>query len=706
MAKVPWSVSVDACCCEACDFIFQSLTASLPHHGYPVFNTQTFCGTQYPIDEGVRYLKQQHQGLGSSGVYCGGFPRHAEHTKTYIIDPFTGYECNTSEPGIEFWCTTAFGGAKNVDCSPTSLKWDCGTVKASSVCKEGADLPLNLTETLSNSYTLEDVANNVSQLLSQNPITETNIPPGAAGHVRVGSSHSVINWGGPAATCSYFYKEFGLVMKTRLRVKFPTADKKYKLVTRDKNYGFVSETPEQTTTKGQVIFVEPPSSPGYVCVEPACSFGFGAGISCTVSGSHTTRRRVCRDDKGEEITCPPCTLHIGPDCNYYNTMTTVSSGNSSEDYQSTRNYGCTGDSVQEQDTINGNVSSTTVDTRCPTTYSCGGELEGIGETENYNEETGEWEYGTGPIGGNYNKTGTYFRSVSGDIAIPFSYSCSENYDDCSGIPSKPTTCLLYTFRYPMTCGVASCNSSYNNSVKVPAGPIDWSDGSQPYGESTVTTTFKSSVQLQNRSVTSTQTSSYLDDWSWSIPYDSEKDCEKGSWNTNSSGTVSKNDTCTTTVTWSNSEDIDASGIFGPAEAGKWETQTLPWCSENQIKNCMTFTGCVERYKLPSYSTESSASYSCKITFQARQVPPGKPPAMYSVWYNFYDSEETIGNTGFQAASCPVRTVTAYNQELGTTSSGGQVTVSVSVPGLSTTEGKTKCRLGMNAWVYEIVPEDP
>ena len=660
MPKVNWTSAGndDKCgCCEPCSgVIFQSLTAHLPHHGFSPFATEGLCGGSGEAPEGTRYLTLTFSGLGTQGAYCGGSKKHGRQTKKHVVDPLTGYICNTSAPGINFWCSQAYGGAgNNTQCSPTSLKWDCGTVAAASICEEGEDIPLTLEETLSDAYTIAEVASNVTNLLGQHTISDSNIPPGAGGSVVVGSGHSAINWGGSSATCAYYYKGYGHVMKTKLRVTFKTAGIVYKLITTDEN-GTVTNEEEATSTENQVLNVDPPSEPGSVCVTPACSFGGPASVDCSISGNYTTRRLVCRDpDTDEQIPCGGgCSGFLAPDCKPYNTLTTTFSGSYQESYDGTWNW-CTDEPGTWGHTWDwtSNSSGTTTETACPT-YSVTNEGNGS-QNVDYTDKEYEKEA--------FNASNT-IDFATGEETCDYSDGYGDTLDDCRlwmnfhGIAGGGQ-CMDCDGSYTDTTNESECHYTANG---------------------TQTRTYSKTIDNTSVTCTSSETSSSNTNF---ICVD-EESCP-ASGDLTSTHTRSFNGQGTTTHTWENKQGAEGTGD------GQWESETTPHES-----------GCVERYSQPTYSTESTATYTCTLKFTAPEVPEGEPAKYYSVWYNYYDLTEEPANDGTGASKCPVRTVTADSVELGTSSSGGEVSISISVPQLSADEGTTKCRVGFSAWVYEII----
>jgi hypothetical protein len=662
-----------ACCgCES-DAIFQSLTASLPHHGFAPFS----CDGGSNSNTSTRYLTNTVSGLATTG--CGEYKKHGQASRSYTIDPMTGYVCIGGEPAPYFWCSP---GSREADqCSPTSRKWDCGIISNSQKalnCGKGQDedgnpLRLTLEENLSDAYTLDDVESNVDALLSQNPIDDNSMPPGVAGTVVTGSGHSIITWGGTAATSAYFYKGNGQVMKTKLRVTFPTATS-YKLVTKDESGGVLSEITREATA-GQVITVPPPSSPGYTTVEPSCAFpSIPTTLDCNVSGGTTTSRLVCRDDSTEEIPCPSCNYFIGPDCEQYNTKTVTSSATGS--YESSYFFGFgDGDDVNSELNASGNtnsVTTTTINGDCSQTNSCEGTKEVI-------------------------DVFTYSEAIGGFAASDIT-TTTDNIDLCTGEGTCTQSVVYPDFpeenrSNSISCGYAydpstatGCTASCDGSTTEKGKDYDsflvrhcyTGEDSEGGGYLDITVIRTSSISLSANTVTMKGTFNLTSDM---------KECVYETYEETHTAE------CNTEVVYSNPEEGGA--------AGNWETESLPWCSGEQTEGCVSFSGCVGNYSGPTYRTKSNASISCQATFSA---PESEDAKYFETWFHYYTVEDS-GPGGIEsnlgATGCRVRTVRAFNTRVGTSSGGGQVSVSGPSISLSTSEGKTKCLMGPIVYTYEI-----
>jgi hypothetical protein len=658
------------CGCCGLDAVFQSLTASLPHHG---FSARSCPGDTVNLDPPIKYLTLTYSGLATTG--CGEYKKHGPAERSYVIDPKTGYQCIGGDPSPSFWCSP--GTNEPEQCSETSKKWDCGPLPQSRIdqnCGEDKDedgnlLRLTLEETMSNPYTIDDVESNVDSLLSENPITENSMPPGVAGTVVAGSGHSIITWSGAAAaTSAYFYKAFGQVMKTKLRVTFPNGGL-YKLVTKDESGEVVSEE-EKQATKGQVITVPPPESPGYTTVEPvSCAFpSIPTTLDSDVSGNYTTKRKACRNEAGDEIPCPSCNYFIGPDCEQYNTKTVGVSGNSTRKatwYQiATPEHGGSG-SPEVDDEVNGsvNLSSTYKETACPYSNEC------ISKNNTYSYTERAYEY-----------IDTCTCEIGCDNTQPPGLEFSEEGGACS-----PDGCGMWWGIYgsgPVSpiCGIVACNKeeSDSESINYPGGEDEFCMGG--YTDTTESSSSQS-ISISGNVVTSTNSSEY-----------SKEEVGRSCGGFDGTVTESKSANCTVTVTYSNEEGAD-----GPT--GGWETESLPWCSEEQTEGCVTFTGCVEKFSRATYSTESSATVSCEGSFTAPEAPEGETN-QFETWFHYYTVEDS-GSEGIELnlgrTGCRTRTVQAFNTRVNTSSEGGETSVSGPSISLSTSEGKTKCLIGPVAY---------
>lgn len=694
MPKVNWTSAGNSSqcgCCGDCDLIFQSLTASLPLHGFSPYD----CDGEGSSSD-TRYLSITYSGMATSG--CGPYKKHGEASRTYTIDPMTGYQCISGDSEPRFWCNQS----READqCSATSRKWDCGIISNSEKnlnCGVGKDSEGNtlrkpLTESLSQPYTLNGVESNVDALLSQNPITDTSMPPGAAGTVVAGTGHSIITWQAGAATSAYFYKGSGHVMKTKLRIKFPTA-RTYKLVTKDEDGNVISEVTREATA-GQFIDVPPPSSPGYTSVDPSCGFPtLGTSLECNVSGGYTTRRRVCRDDSYEEIPCPPCPMFIGPDCKEYNTITHVKTASASRSWADT----VTGvDYYASSDHYSGNASNTFIEHACPYREECVEISGSASRTEIFQEgdpETCEVQVTS---------------CESGEDCFPAGNGCSAKYEYTSpdlnyyGAPCDENRFIGYpSYGTPLSllCGHASCSKTITESFSIVYEPPNHLP--EECRDAINESFSRNSTTTQNIVVSGNTVSSSFSH-NGTGQFDGTYEEGSGEWACFQPGTVStayldqKN--CDYTSTYSNTDNPDDDG-----DENGWESETLPWCSGEQTEDCMSFSGCVERYLSANFSTSSTASISCTASFTAPEVSEEEGPKNFNTWFHYYTVEDS-GPSGIEtnlgAVGCRVRTVVAHNSQVGSSSRGGEVSISGPSVSLSTSDGKTECLIGPIAYTYEL-----
>jgi hypothetical protein len=661
--------------CDCSDiYSAKSITASLPHYGYSKF----VCDPENPPEEDeenpVRYLVYKVACQGTSG--CGEYTKNGELEFSNIIDPLTGLVCTTGDRNTQCWCSLLF--AEVTECSETSKTYDCGELttaeKTELCCSENAtDSPLNpqnscadsarktQAHSISSTYSLNDVVGNVDTLLSGQGFEQ--MPNNAGGTVITGTGHSILTWS--QKTCGWeasYSKDGGVISKTKVEIIFKNAGE-YTLTTTFKNGGTSEQT--GTASAGQILVIDPPIDPGTIKFTPNCRPKvFGVVLDTKISGEFTTRRQVCRNEEEEEIPCPACSLFVGPDCELYNTITETASGSKTANENSQgepspifTSYGSS---------FSGNYSYEYKQTACPSTFTCI-EHSGSSSSTRYRDDEGTTvtcncetnPCPSGPLEGSV-CNGTY----NGEPA----QNC-ESLVDTQVYGYAPLTALLGSH--------VSCNSSTSTSD---SGSYD-----DPYacltGGFEETINQEQSIEVSGSEVSSSYSLSktYSSNENYKVEDESDP-CTEGSVST----TRSENHNSTRITVYSNSDDINS-------EAGKWESETLPWCSDDQTENCVNFTGCVERYKRATYSTDSTASISVDGEFD---IPPSPESNInWKAWFHYY----TVSNDF--SSLCQVRTVRAFNEQFSGTSNGGRANFSASVSLAPDGDNSTMCLGGMSATAF-------
>jgi hypothetical protein len=313
-------------CCDGCGLEVRSVTASLSHVGYLPFT----CEGSEPPPTDTRYLKYRASGDGYIEA-CGVAPQHQNVTQEWEVDPFTGLTCyNGPEAGI-----VSSGCSELQNCSATQKSYSCafeGDPNDPCAPIEGGSV--NWTESLQDSYTIEDVASNVDTVLGRiNPYGNDGMPAGTRGSVVNGTNGSILTWVNECAlNRAEYISGAGGVTKTKLFVKF-TKDTQYTLT---QSNGSVQTL---TATEGQQIIVETPSEPNtWTDIAIAIKTKVGCCNSSIGATTHTgeTTDSIFVPDEGAP---PPPIPFIGPDCKKYLTMRTETTVDCTQSLTHNQTYG-------------------------------------------------------------------------------------------------------------------------------------------------------------------------------------------------------------------------------------------------------------------------------------------------------------------------------------------------------------------------------
>jgi hypothetical protein len=627
-------------CCDDCGLEVRSVTASLSHVGYLPFT----CEASEPPPTDTRYLKYRASGDGYIEA-CVGAPQHQNVTQEWEVDPFTGLTCYNGLPSeiISNGCSDLF------DCSQTQKFYSCALNTYDSCTSAQEVGEINWTESLQDSYTIEDVANNVDTVLGRiNPYGNDGMPAGTRGSVVNGTNGSILTWVNECAlNRAEYISGAGGVTKTKLFVKF-TKDTQYTLT---QSNGSVQTL---TATEGQQIIVETPSEPNaWTDIAIINKTKAGCCNSSIVATTHTGQTTDSIFVPDEDAPPPPIPF-IGPDCKKYLTIyTTISSsytdsggGSSNQTFSdgSTNNseYGYTiSDSYQSTSTINAGqepsvtefytiaTSKTVIDNN--TTYSYSEELEDYYKSNEYtstenctssNNETGEiitttnttqetifYEDGSSDSGDKQTSTGTG------------SGTCSSSGVIWGSVPSDIAGCPNYEWvdswsNYEVGTTTYNRNVIYSKKTEI-SGAVD---------SSTITV---------NRTETGTST---------------EESSDSGeNYNSTASDFASGIQVYTTVTTYSNP-------YLGPDDLGTWKVETSP----NESL-------CASRTESETTKQSNNVAASVELTFTA---PASELPITYEHWFHYYTVEADSSEEG-----CPTSDVVAHNEKWTSVSRGGVLTLS-------------------------------
>jgi hypothetical protein len=403
------SCGSNPCCCS---FEVQTVGAFLPHRGYGKFNCDgdgiDFAESGGTEENPIKYLTYKTRGPAVVGGTCGGNATNKKDvTQTWTIDPYYGgvgdnnFTCYNGDEGVFSLCDTSI--AEITSCSNTERVYTCGEAteqEKTDYCIEDENFEKTWTESLEDSYSLDDVSSNVSSALSSVGFSN---PKGTFGSVQFGTNDDkVLQWSpGGASPESQYQRGIGGVYKQKTRIKF-IATGTFKKIT-ELDSGSVSEE-EIEVTANQVITIEPPSEPGRIYINPSCTTSFlSTNITSSCAGNVTTKTNNNNN----------CTFFTAPDCELYNTKTTTIQ------YERTSNYNFDGGDLGTFVTSSSetNADWTFTDTACPATSTV--------EGSNVYKETGTERC----IGASLGADPCYTDSIDNTVtATPEGITCSYEPD--------------------------------------------------------------------------------------------------------------------------------------------------------------------------------------------------------------------------------------------------------------------------------------
>jgi hypothetical protein len=623
-----------ACCCYA---EVRSVTASLSHVGYLPFTCE---GSEPPTTD-TRYLKYSASGDGYIEA-CGVAPQHQNVTQEWEVDPFTGLTCyNGPEAGI-----VSSGCSELQNCSATQKSYSCAFEgDPNDPCAPDS---INWTESLQDSYTIDDVASNVDTALGRiDPYGNDGMPAGTRGSVINGTNGSILSWVNECAlNRAEYISGAGGVTKTKLFVKF-TKDTQYTLTQSDGSVQTLN------ATEGQEITIDPPATPNTwtdIAIVNKTKVGCcNSSIGATTHTGETTDSTFNIDYSLDEW---PPTPFIGPDCKKYLTIHTINSSSSTSSGEDAGNEswfeGSTSDSgseytisesYQSTGTINagqepsGTVSYTLTGSKTSfvnnTTYSYSEDLDANYKSNEYSSTTNCTTGGNGATSEiSTTSQSTYFYEDGSSYSAGPQTSAYTNSGPCSysgviwgSVPSDVASCPNYVWGDSWSDYVVG-NTTYNRNVTFSK-------------KTEISGTVDSSIITVNRNATGT--TSYEDSVSGEY-YDS-----------NGSGSHSGIQVASIVTTYSNP-------YLGPAHPGTWEDETSP----NESL-------CASRTESETTKQSKNVAASVELTFTA---PASESPITYEHWFHYYTVEVDSSEEG-----CPTSDVVAHNEKWTSVSSGGVLTLS-------------------------------
>jgi hypothetical protein len=616
-------------CCDGCGLEVRSVTASLSHVGYLPFT----CEGSEPPPTDTRYLKYRASGDGYIEA-CGVAPQHQNVTQEWEVDPFTGLTCYNGLHSeiISNGCSDLF------DCSQTQKFYSC-SLNANDPCTSAQEVgEINWTESLHDSYTIEDVANNVDTALGRiNPYGNDGMPAGTRGSVANGTNGSILTWVNECAlNRAEYISGAGGVTKTKLFVKF-TKDTQYTLT---QSNGSVQTL---NATEGQQITVDPPATPNtWTTIAIVNTTKAGCCNSSIVATTHTGQTTDSIFVPDEDAPPPPIPF-IGPDCKKYLTRYTTNSSSHTESgggaSNETFSNGSTNnseyeytleESYQSTDTTNAGqepsgtesytitTSKTTIDNN--TTYSYSEESEEYYKSNEYSS-TENCTSSNNATGGTSSTTETTTQDTI-FYEDGSSYSGDEQTSTSSGDEPCASSGVIWG---SVPSGIASCpNYEWDDS---------WSNYVLSYSKKTeISGAVDSSTITVTRNATGTGT-------------DESSDSGENS-NSTASNYSSGIQGDTIVTTYSNP-------YLGP---DTWEDETSP----NESL-------CASRTESETTKQSNNVAASVELTFTA---PASELPITYEHWFHYYTVEVDSSEQG-----CPTSDVVAHNEKWTSVSSGGVLTLS-------------------------------
>lgn len=610
-----------SCCCYA---EVRSVTASLSHVGYLPFT----CEGSEPPPTDTRYLKYRASGDGYIEA-CGVAPQHQNVIQEWTVDPFTGLTCyNGPEADI-----VSSGCSELQNCSATQKSYSCAGDE-NNPCTQAS---INWTESLQDSYTIEDVASNVDTMLGRiNPYGNDGMPAGTRGSVVNGTNGSILTWVNECAlNRAEYISGAGGVTKTKLFVKFT----KHTQYTLTQSNGSVQTL---TATEGQQIIVETPSEPNTwtdIAIVNKTKVGCcNSSIGATTHTGETTDSTFVAD--GGQFPC----YHIGPDCKKYLKEEEIS------EYVGS----CEGSNSSNEDFGGGKVasvsgtSSGTSSTKITETRECGQRnivnveySAGFESSSNYKSNGFSYDY----------ETDEWYKSID----VEQNYLCSSTYID--GIQSGSTTGNIITTNYYKNEGGGISSYTTNQPVDfetIKCGECGSNSGSPeplPYDLANC-----SSYDWQGENTTRNKTTTISDtevkvEVSMAFNISNQSSSSSGDYSETSSSNYSQTGSVTITTTYSN-EYISKDQY----QNGTWEDETSP----NESL-------CASRTESETTKQSKNVAASVELTFTA---PTSESPITYEHWFHYYTVEVDSSEEG-----CPTSDVVAHNEKWTSVSSGGVLTLS-------------------------------
>jgi len=460
--------------CGCCFADIQTISASLFHVGYAAFD----CGGGNSNTD-TKYLQLKKQGIGTVNA-CGNWNANKKNlTQTWTVDPFTKTTCYNGDKGTISYLCNALS-----NCTATQKTYNCGPVteqEKENFCTE-ENFQKTLTESLTNPYTLDDVADNVDSALSQ---FNFNNPKATFGTVNFGTGgNKVLKWsansGTPESKFTYFLNDQGVrdgVYKQKAKIKI-LKDGVLTKITESEN-GDIIEKKAITVTKDQIIILDPPDEPGRIYFIPYCSTkSIFTNIKTSCSGTITTKTNTNENN---------CTYFIGPDCKQYDTKTRTTTAGSSNTSTNNYNYLLEGCSKAIGDEGDECIIKSTVTTEESSQYT-----ETISESlgKQNQEDQSCYKKITSTIG-----SATSSQNINGTTAnaqfteensstVSSSTNLTQIDNSCSG-NAKTTTNSTSLF-----------NSSYNNTYET---VIEENSASQVITDNTQYNSDCSTIQTQEQS---------------------------------------------------------------------------------------------------------------------------------------------------------------------------------------------------------------
>jgi hypothetical protein len=646
------------CCCT---FEVQTIGAFLPHRGYGKFNCDgssiDFAESDGTTENPIKYLVYKTSGPAIVGGTCGGSAINKKDiTQTWTIDPFYGgvgennFTCYNGDEGVFSLCDPSV--AEISSCSDTQRVYSCGGAseeEKEDFCIDDENFEKTWTESLENPYSLDDVASDVDSALSD---VGFDNPKGTFGSIQFGTDNNkVLKWStGGAFPEAKYQRGVGGVYKQKSKIKF-LAPGSFKKITELDSGGVTEE--ELQVTEDQVITIDPPDEPGRIYISPVCAGSYlPTSISTSCDGTVSTKTLNINEN---------CTFFTGPDCELYNTKTTV------VDYE--RTLFATDSGYPEESQFESQEDITTINRTT---------IEKISSETNCYTETTEGI-------ARYDSTlnfGECCDPDSGDL-IPTVYTSFINLD--IGNPEN-LTCRDYQFNNPdeIIYTGEDCNFDVDSTL-LPAyvecskncdstRTIEYNSSGDPTridGNGTLTINNNISVE-SNEVICSVNFSDYL---VGELPGNIQEDTIETS--------------AVITTTFSNTEiDEEDPGV---------ETETCILGNNN----CQPCNNCSSWYVSHNIDIKTAASVGFSASFSAPNVGLDEngqpnPPKEYITYIQTITRKDNTANS-----KCANRTFTESTNSYNNTSSGGEVTINIPPINLNVNKNESNCLIHVSAITFEV-----